>query len=191
MNNNGLKCEFPDGCMLDLFAKVIKAKFIQRQVKVLDTLFCVPDEQVGGKVSFVEDIKVKVLQAGEDLAFNRVKIFIDFEVILFVVVDNEFQIITISDRFEQSIELDEFDPPLTIEEFRAEIETSEVILKNWSFDFAIKGNCEDSSNPCNLVTPINGTCIALSVFVDITVKLGKMHDVIVFGEIEPEAEFDK
>lgn len=46
-----LKCEFPEGCMLDLWAKVIKAKYIEKQVKVLDTVFCVPDEQVGGKVS--------------------------------------------------------------------------------------------------------------------------------------------
>lgn len=186
MNQVGLKCEFPEGCMLDLWAKVIKAKYIAKQVKVLDTVFCVPDEQVGGKVSCVEDIKVKVIQAFEDLCFNKVKIFIDYEVILFVIVDGEFQIITVTDRYEQSIELDEFDPPLTVEEFRDEIEQSEIILKNWAFDFEIRGNCEDPSNPCNLTSPVIGTCIGLRVFVDITDKLGKMHDVLVYGEIEPE-----
>ena len=61
-----LKCEFPEGCMLDLY-KVIKAKYVERQVKVLDTMFCVPDEQVGGKISTVDDIKVKVIQAYEEL----------------------------------------------------------------------------------------------------------------------------
>ncbi len=186
MNQVGLKCEFPEGCMLDLWAKVIKAKYIAKQVNVLDTVFCVPDEQVGGKVSCVEDIKVKVIQAFEDLCFNKVKIFIDYEVILFVIVDGEFQIITISDRYEQSIELDEFDPPLTVEEFRDEIEESEIILGNWAFDFEIRGNCEDPSNPCNLTSPVTGTCIGLRVYVDITDKLGKMHDVLVYGEIEPE-----
>lgn len=182
-----LKCEYPEGCMLDLWAKVIKAKYIEKQVKVLDTMFCVPDEQVGGKVGCIEDIKVKVIQAYEDIScFNRVKIYIDYEVILFVVVDGEYQIITVTDRYQQSIELDEFDPPLTIEEFREEVEQSEIILKNWTFDYEIKGNCEDPSNPCKLTTPVNGTCIGLRVYVDITDKLGKMHDVIVYGEIEPE-----
>ncbi len=183
-----LKCEFPEGCRLDLFAKVIKAKFISKQVKILDTMFCVPDEQVGGKITNVEDIKVKIIQTFEDLAFNKVKIFIDYEVILFVLVDGEYQIITVTDRFDQTLELDEFDPPLTIEEFRTEIEQSEIILKNFSFDFEIRGNCEDPSNPCNLTTPIRGTCIGLKVFVDIIVKLGKMHDIIVFGELDPEVD---
>ncbi|MEQ8176610.1 MAG: hypothetical protein ABRQ26_16275 [Syntrophomonadaceae bacterium] len=183
-----LKCEFPEGCMLDLFAKVIKAKFIEKQVKVLDILFCVPDEQVGGKISFVDDIKVKVLSTHEDLAFNKVKLFIDFEVILFVIVDHEFQIITVTDRFDQVIELDEFDPPLTPEEFRTEIEQSEIILKNWSFDVEIKGNCEDAGNPCKLTSPVRGTCISLKAYVDIIDKLGKMHDVIVYGELDPEVD---
>ncbi|HHV16985.1 MAG TPA: hypothetical protein GXX58_10540 [Gelria sp.] len=186
----GLKCEFPEGCRLDLWAKVIKAKFIEKQVKVLDTVFCVPDEQVGGKVTCVEDIKVKVIQKFEDVAcFNKVKIFIDYEVILFVIVDGEYQIITVTDRFERDIELDEFDPPLTSEEFREEIEQSELILKNWTFDYEIKGNCEDPGNPCNLTTPVRGTCIGLKVYVDIVDKLGKMHDVIVYGELDPEVEF--
>ncbi|MGI5881218.1 MAG: hypothetical protein ACOX6L_11685 [Syntrophomonadaceae bacterium] len=186
----GLKCEFPEGCKLDLWAKVIKAKYIAKQVKVLDTTFCVPDQQVGGKISCVEDIKVKVLQVSEDLqCFNRVRVFVDYEVILFVLVQGEYQIITVSDRFDQTIELDEFDPPLTIEEFRSEVDQSEVILKNWSFDFEIKGNCEDPSNPCKLTSPIKGTCIGLRVYVDIIDKLGKMHDVIVYGELDPEVEF--
>ncbi|QGU00564.1 hypothetical protein SYNTR_1970 [Candidatus Syntrophocurvum alkaliphilum] len=191
MRDRELKCEFPEGCKLDLWAKVIKAKYIERQTKILDTQFCVPDEQVGGKISAVEDIKVKVIQAFEDLHFNRVKIFIDYEVILFVIVEGEFQIITVTDRYEQVIELDEFDPPLTPEEFRQEIEQSEIILRNWSFDFEIKGFCEDPDNPCDLVTPIPGTCIGLRVFVDLTVKLGMFHDVFVFGEIEPDIDVVK
>ncbi len=184
-----LKCEYPEGCMLDLWAKVIKAKYVEKQVKVLDTVFCVPDEQVGGKVSFVDDIKVKVIQASEDIqCLNKVKIFIDYEVILFVIVEGKYQIITVTDRYEQTIELDEFDPPLTVEEFKTEIEQSEIVLRNWAFDYEIKGNCEDPSNPCNLTTPINGTCIGLRVYVDIIDKLGKMHDVIVYGELDPSVD---
>ncbi len=181
-----LKCEFPEGCMLDLWANVIKAKYVEKQVKVLDTMFCVPDEQVGGKISTVDDIKVKVIQAYEELGLNKVKIFIEFEVILLVIVNNEYQLITVTDKYDQAIELDEFDPPLTVDEFRDEIEKSEVILRNWTFDFDVKGNCEDPHNPCHLTTPVCGTCIGLRVYVDITDKLGKMHDVIVYGELEPE-----
>jgi len=71
-----LKCEFPEGCMLDLWAKVIKARFVERQVKVLDTMFCVPDGQVGGKITSVDDIKVKVIQVYDDLSINKVRVFI-------------------------------------------------------------------------------------------------------------------
>lgn len=184
-----LKCEFPEGCKLDLWAKVIKAKYIERQVKVLDTMFCVPDDQVGGKITCIEDIKVKVREAFEDLQCNKVKIYIDYEVILFVIVHGEYQIITVTDQYDQVIELDQFDPPVSLEEFKTEIEQSEIILKNWSFDYEVKGNCEDKSNPCKLTTPIKGTCISLQVFVDIIDKLGKMHDVIVYGELDPEVEF--
>lgn len=182
-----LKCEYPEGCMLDLWAQVIKAKFCEKQVKVLDTIFCVPDEQVGGKIRAVEDIKVKVIQAYEDLScYNKVKIFIEFEVILFVIVGTEYQIITVTDCYSQVIELDEFDPPLSVEEFREEVDQSEICVKNWSFDYEILGNSEDPANPANLPQPINGTAICLRVYVDIIDKLGKMHNVIVYGEIEPD-----
>lgn len=185
--SNELKCEFPEGCMLDIFANVIKAKYQARQVKVLDALFCVPDEQVGGKITAIDDIKVKVLATDENLNFNRVKIFIDFEVILFVLVDCEYQIITITDRYTQTIELDEFDPPLTAAEFSSEVDRSEIILCNWSFDFQIRGNCEDRSNPAQLTTPVSGTAIELRAYVDIVDKLGKYHDIIVYGELDPDS----
>lgn len=188
-----LKCEYPDGCRLDLWAKVIKAKYIAKQVKVLDTTFCVPDDQVGGKISCVDDIKVKLIETQEDLqCFNKVKIWIDYEVILFVIVEDEYQIVTVRNKYEQTIELDEFDPPLTMEEFRTEIEQSEIVLKNWSFDYEIKGNCEDPHSPCRSHhhhQHENGTCLRLRVYVDIIDKLGKMHDIVVYGELDPEVEF--
>lgn len=197
-----LKCEYPEGCRLDLWAKVIKAKYIEKQVKVLDTTFCVPDcgeGGVGGKISQVDDIKVKVLEAYEDLNFNKVKIHIHYEVILFVIVEGNYQIVTVEDTYEQTIELYQFDPPLTVEEFRNEIEQSEIVLCNWSFDYEIKGFCEDHHSPCRphphphdmdaAVKPImTGTCLQLVVYVDIIDKLGKMHDIIVYGELDPEVD---
>jgi hypothetical protein len=197
-----LKCEYPDGCMLDLWAKVIKAKYIAKQVKIFDRHFCVPEEKVGGKIAYIDDIKVKIIDKGEDFqCFNKVKIFICYEVILFVIVNGEYQIVTVSDRYEQNIELDEFDPPLSIEEFRNEIEDSEIILRNWNFDYEIAGDCEDRDSPCHkhhhrhpdgpdlFEGPVRGTCLELKVYVDIIDKLGKMHDIVVYGELDPEVEF--
>ena len=83
------------------------------------------------------------------------------------------KIITVTDCYSQVIELDEFDPPLSVEEFRDEVDQSEICLRNWSFDYEILGNSEDPSNPANLPQPLNGTAIALRVFVDIIDKLGK------------------
>lgn len=208
---SGLKCEFPEGCRLDLWAKVIKAKFIERQCRVLDTTFCVPDSGpngVGGKIDMIDDIKVKVIESFEDLNFNKVKIYVKYEVILFAIVDGCYQIVTVNDTFEQTIELSEFDPPLSAEEFRNEIEDSEIIICNWNFDYEIRGFCEDPCSPCMpLPGPVppgplppgpgpvpmpgpcpTGTCLQLVVYADIICKLGKMHDIIVYGELDPEID---
>ncbi|MGI5921691.1 MAG: hypothetical protein ACOX6I_08150 [Syntrophomonadaceae bacterium] len=204
-----LKCEFPEGCKLDLWAKVIKAKYIERQVKVLDTEFCVPEHQVNGRISCIEDIKVKLIKAEEEIqCFNRVKISFTYEVIMFVIVDGEYQIVTVTDCYEQFIELDEFDPPFTPEELRTEVESSEIILKNWSFDYDIKGDGEDPNyhhdhhfdqhhdhhdhhdqHHDHHHDPASGTVIALRVYVDIIDKLGKMHDIVVYGELDPETDY--
>lgn len=186
-----LKCEYPDGCRLDLWAKVIKSRYIERQIKILDILFVVPEfgeGGIGGKIQAIDDIKIKVIDAYEDLNFNKIKIYIHYKVILFVIVNNEYKVIEVEEFYEQTIELDEFDPPLSVEEFRNDIEQSEIILKNWNYDCEIKGASEDPSNPCHLTTPVIGTCLHLAVYVDIIDKLGKMHDVIVYGELDPEIE---
>ena len=74
-----LKCEFPEGCMLDLWAKVIKAKYVERQVKVLDTMFCASDEQLRQNI-YCDDIKVKVIQAYEEPGMNK-RIFIELKIL--------------------------------------------------------------------------------------------------------------
>lgn len=197
-----LKCEYPEGCKLDLWAKVIKAKYVEKGAEVLDRLICIPYEEVDGYVSLVDDFKIKVNCATETLNFNKVKITIDFDLILVLIVgtapDTEYQIYTIPGNiYEETIELSEFDPPLTPEEFRSEIDQSELILCNWDFDYDIKGNCEEEHSPCryrreNDITErcpvVVGTCLEVKVFVDIIDKLGKMHDIIVYGELDPEID---
>ena len=186
-----LKCEYPEGCRLDLWAKVIKAKYIEKATEVLDKYVCIPYSEVEGYVSLVDDFKIKVNCATETLNFNKVKISIDFDLILVLIVgtapDTEYQIYTICDNvYEETIELSEFDPPLTPEEFRSEIDQSELILCNWDFDYDIKGTCEDADSPCTSIA--RGTCLEVKVYVDIIDKLGKMHDIIVYGELDPEVE---
>lgn len=202
-----LKCEYPEGCRLDLWAKVIKAKYIERQVKVMESYECIPlypcvqdahGLMPGGRyVNMIDDFKVKVVRAEEVLNFNKVKIMIEFDVTLFVILcDGSYQVFNMPGNiYEQTIELNQFDPPLSIEEFRNEIDDSEIILCNWNFDYEIKGACEDPNGPCyplmagvDCPHPMRGTCVYLAVYVDIIDKLGKMHDVIVYGELDPEVE---
>ncbi|HRW13080.1 MAG TPA: hypothetical protein P5549_08135 [Syntrophomonas sp.] len=207
-----LKCEFPEGCRLDLFAKVVKAKYIARQVKVLEDYVCVPlvyqepplgisvnscPPPLGHYVSAIDDFKVKVVRAEEILNFNRVRIIIEFDITLFLILDDgRYYCYSLPGNvYEQTIDLCQFDPPLTIEEFRNEVNDSDIILNNWTFDYEIRGCCQDPDSPCFPVMPgvqcpepILGTCIYLVVYVDIIDKLGKMHDVIVYGELDPEVE---
>ena len=202
-----LKCEFPEGCRLDLWAKVIKAKYIERQVKVMEGYECIPlypcAQDVDGLmpegcyVNMIDDFKVKVVRAEEILNFNKVKIMIEFDITLFVILsDGSYQVYNMPGNiYEQTIELNQFDPPLSIEEFRHEIDDSDIILCNWTFDYEIKGACEDPDGPCyplmngvDCPHPMRGTCVYLVVYVDIIDKLGKMHDVIVYGELDPEVE---
>ncbi len=194
-----LKCEFPEGCRLDLWAKVIKAKYIEKGVKVLDRRVCIPVSEIGGYISLVDDFKIKVNSATEILNFNKVKITIDFDLILILVVEpnSDYEVFTIPNNiYEETIDLCNFDPPLTPEEFRNEISSSEVVLCNWDFDYEIKGHCEDDHSPCRRFRDepevrcpiVPGTCIELEVFVDIIDKLGKMHDIIVYGELDPEVD---
>ncbi|MGE5422300.1 MAG: hypothetical protein ACM3QW_03480 [Ignavibacteriales bacterium] len=187
----GLICDYP--CRLDLWAEVVKAKNCQRQEEVLDEVLCIPDEDVGGKISSIDDVRVQLVSAEETFLNNlKVKVTIDFNVILIVVVGEApgtFELVTLEGfTFSKSINLDEFEPPLSPQEFKEEVERSQIVLKNWSFDVDILGNCEDPASPCFLPTPVEGTCISLKVFVDIIDKLTKFHDIVVYAELDPETD---
>lgn len=185
----GLICDYP--CRLDLWAKVIKAKFISRQEEVFNEILCITEQDVGGKIATIDDIKVQLVSAEESFVGNsHVKIALVFNVILIVILESgAYELVNLEGlTYNKSIPIDEFDPPLSPQEFREEVDQSEIILKNWSFDYEILGYCEDPGSPCVLPTPVAGTCISLKVYVDIIDKLGKFHDVIVFGELDPEVD---
>lgn len=187
----GLVCDYP--CRLDLWAEVVKAKHIQRQVEVLNELVCIPEKDVEGKVSSIDDVKVQVVCVDETFLNScKVKVTIDFNVILIVVVGENpgvFKVVTLKGySFSKTISLDEFDPPLSPQDFKEEVERSQIVLKNWNFDVDILGNCEEPGNPCYRKCPIPGTCVAIRVYVDIIDKLTKFHDIVVYGELDPEVD---
>ncbi len=179
-----LKCEYPEGCKLDLWIKVVKAKYID-QVSVLRDCFCILESEVGGIITRVEDIRIRVLNTSYSFNFNSVSIWMKYKVVVVVLVDDEEEVVTITNTYEKTIKLDQFDPPLTINEFRSEVDEAEVIVQNWLPDWHIKGKCADLCDAGSF-SPIPGTLIEIDLSACIIVKLSKMHDIIVYGELDPE-----
>jgi len=179
-------CEYP--CSLELWANVVKAKHIACEVPVFDSIFCIPWSEVGGIIESVDFIQARVISEHEDFGVNKVSLQIEFEVILLVLVNGEHRLISINHEYNQEIPVGDFKPPLTPKELKDDVSASEIILKNWKFEWCILGRCEDPCSPCfqTLTTPIAGTCLSLKVWVDITDKLFKPHDVIVFAEYDPD-----
>jgi|GEM_PF-2369048 len=182
-----LKCEYPDGGIINIDAKAIIARYSESQAKILDTNFVVPTSQVGGKITSIKNIMVNVLETRG--VINSVDIFVDYQIIMTVAVGREFQVVTIEDIYEQVIAAQDFDPPLTNQELRALVQGIEIVLANWNFEADILGSSEDPSNPCNLTSPVVGTCISLQVFVDINVLLDRIETIVVFGELDTETTF--
>lgn len=180
------KCEYP--CSLDLWAEVVKAKYIALGVTVFDSTFCIPYSEVGGLIEDIEYIQARTITAEETFLINKVSLHIVFEVILLVIVNNEPQVITINSEYNQDVPLSDFNPPINPNDLREEISDSRIIIKNWCFDWSILGRCDDPTSPCfqTLTTPITGTCLSLRVLVDIIDKLVKPHDVIVYAEYDPD-----
>lgn len=174
-----LKCEYP--CMLNVESNVIVARHIERETLILDTNFVVPESQVGGKITDIKHVMANVKEAKGIM--NSVEISVDYQIIMTVAVGNMFHVVTIEDIFNELINPQDFDPPLTQQELRSLVQDVEVQAANWRFAYDIVGNSEDPSNPCNLTSPVVGTCIRLQVNSDISVVLDRMDDIVVFGEI--------
>lgn len=175
-----LKCEYPEGCKLDLWIKVVKAKYVD-ELLILDDTFCILESEVGGEITSIEDIRIRVLNTSYSFNFSSISICIEYKIVMVVLVEDEEQIVTITNTYEQTIKLDQFDPPLTIDEFRSEVDQAEIILNNWIPDWDIEGDCEDPCDPC-CFSPVPGTLIRIKLLVCLIVKLAKMHDIIVYVE---------
>lgn len=179
-----LKCEFPEGCKLDLWVKVVKAKYI-KEALILDDRFFIMESEVGGKITGIEDIRIKVLNTSYTFNFDSVTIYIVYKLVILVMVCDEEQVVTITNTYEQKIKFCEFDPPLTIDEFRAEVDQAEIILEHWLPEWDILRDCVDLSD-VSFFSPVPGTLIKIRLVVFLVIKLGKMHDIIVYGELDPD-----
>lgn len=179
-------CEYP--CSLELWADVVKARYIALNVLVFESVFCVPWSEVGGIIESIDFIQARVVSKHEEFCFNKVLLQAEFEIVFLVLVNDEHRLITINHEYNQEVPLADFKPALTPMELKEDVSASEIILKNWQFEWCILGRCEDPKSPCfqTLTTPISGTCLSLKVWVDIIDKLFKPHDVIVFAEYDPE-----
>lgn len=176
-----LKCEYPNRGMVNIESKIVVTRYIESQGKILDINFVVPSSQVGGKVTDIRHVMANVLETKG--VINSVEISINYQIIMTVAVGTEFRVVTIEDIYEQVIDSQNFDPPLSPQELRTEVQNAEIIVANWNFIYDIIGNSEDESNPCNLTSPVVGTCISLQVNADIAVLLDRVNDIVVFGEL--------
>lgn len=173
----------------------------------LDPSICCCAEGVSGPVTCVEDVRIRNLRTKEDLLCSgRIRVHLKFDVVIIYralcsfntvqcngnssAAEEVFCVETLRDViFTKEITLDEFCPPLTEEEFRNEVDRAEIIVRNFRFEVEVNGRC--SGVTINVTDPNRdqcipnpegpGTCISLTVFADITDKLGKMEDILVCG----------
>lgn len=188
-----LQCDYP--CQLDLWVKVIKAKNIQkdeqivfdldaegnkipRQLCIVPSGDCSPTDLI----ACVEDIKIRDFVYDQEFICNsKVRVIIDFLMVMIIRTQSGCYFIhTEPVHYEKTIPFTEFTPPFTQEEFEQDIDQSIVLIRNVRWIADVDGPCLDPYGQ-----PTEGTIIYLSVFADIIDKLGKMKDVIVYGELDP------
>ncbi len=179
-----LKCEYPEGCRIDLWTKVIKAKYAD-ELSILDDTVFILESEVGGRITNIEDIRIRVLNTSYSFNISSVSISTEYKIVMLVLVDDEEKVVTITNTYEPTIKLDQFDPPLTIDEFRSEVDQAEIILENWLPDAEIVGDYIERYDT-SFFSPVPGTLIRIKILVDLLVILDKMHGIIVYGEFDPD-----
>lgn len=173
----GTICEYP--CRLDLWAEVVKAKNIQREELLLNQVSALINY---GHVISVEEARVQVTSVVTTIiASSKVRISLTYNLILTILYEVDcvptYQLVTLGPyTFCKDITVSEFDPPLTSQQLRDEVENVRVIVKNWVVIPEVVTTTEVSTTLC------------ITAYADIITKLTKSHDVIVYGEYDPEVE---
>lgn len=173
----GTICEYP--CRLDLWAEVVKAKSIQREDVILDHVSAV----VGfGSVLSIEEARVQVIEITTSfVAGGKIMVCIKFNLILTILCDiggvPTYQLVTLGPyAFDKQVAIAEFDPPITAQQLRDEVENARAIVKNW----IIVPEIAHTVDSC--------TTLIITAYADVIVKLTKCHDIIVYGEFDPEID---
>jgi len=173
----GTICEYP--CRLDLWAEVVKAKNIQREDVLLNEVRAVINY---GNVISVEEARVQVTSVVTTIiASSKVRVALTYNLILTILYEvagvPTYQLVTLGPySYSKDITVNEFDPPLTSQQLRDEVENVRVIVRNWVVIPEVVSTSEQS------------TTLAITAYADIITKLTKCHDVIVYGEYDPEVE---
>jgi len=171
----GTICEYP--CRLDLWAEVVKAKNIQREDVLLNEVCAVINY---GNVISVEEARVQVTSVVSTIiASSKVRITLAYNLILTILYEVQgvptYQLVTLGPYdFCKDITVCEFEPPLTSQQLRDEVENVRVAVKNWVVIPEIVSTDEYCTN------------LSITAYADIVCKLTKSHDIIVFGEYDPE-----
>jgi hypothetical protein len=176
-----LKCDYPGGYKLNLWAEVLKTIYANEKL-ILDDTFCILESEIGGKIKSIEDILVRVLNTSYSLNSDSVSISIEYKVIIIALVEEEEQVVAITNTYEQIITLDQFDPPLMVDEFKYEVDQAAITLKNWRPGWVIQGDCEDPNDPWG-ISPTTGTLLRVRLLVYMIVKLSRMQNICVYGEL--------
>lgn len=173
----GTICEYP--CRLDLWAEVVKAKNIQREDVLLNQVSAVI---AYGNVVTVEEARVQVTSVTTNIiASSKVHVALTYNLILTILYEvagvPTYQLVTLGPyNFTKDVTVSEFDPPLTSQQLRDEVENVRVIVKNWVVIPEVVSTGETS------------TTLSITAYADIVIKLTKHHDVIVYGEYDPEVD---
>jgi hypothetical protein len=185
------QCIIPAECQLDLWAKVIVAKDVQNDEPILGDFdeygepvpydLVVGDLGVDEEVICIEDFKISVVGHDEHfICTSRAKVTIDFTAFFWVKTTEGFKCVGTDFTFTKEIPISQFikpdGTPLTPEEFKTQVEQSEVVVKDFKLAF-MNVLEKDPYEPTEQV-------IEIIVTADIITKLGKFQDVIVYGRVE-------
>lgn len=163
-------------------AQLVSSRF-QQELVLIDLAFCIPETWVGGTISGVEEIKIKIVETDYIIEPRQITISIDFKVLVLAIVNNISQLITLDHVFRKSIPFAEFIPALDIWSTRTNIDEVNLSIRELLMDHDLLGACTTPDDPHNLGP---GTMLRLSVTGRLSAGLSRREDIDVIGIIADE-----
>lgn len=185
-------CVIPEGCQLDLWAKVIIAKDVQCNEPILGDYseygepgpfdLVVSGLGEGEEVTCIEDFKVEMETVSYSIiCTTQVNVSMSFTAYFWVRTTAGFECVAQAFDFDKQICVDEFikadGTPLTPAELRAEVDQAEVLVQNYVLRYV-------NVLPPDPYVP-DSQIVQVILSADIITKVGKYRDVIVYGVLDP------